>query len=285
MRFSIDENMSGEPESIFWNIYADIAEMGTFVRPRGQLVVELENYSYTLPPYVRFPSFACRKLNLGYIKTETLWYLRGDKFDTSILSHAKMWQGLVNQDGSINSNYGQYIFTGPKQFDNVIKVLRDDPDSRRASMMILGDEHLLSDTKDVPCTYALNFRIRRNRLNLSVHMRSQDAIYGMGNDAPAFSFMHEMMMNALRRYYPTLELGHYHHIADSFHVYERHFPMLKQITGVDVTGDRNTAESQDAFEEIACPRISGPDEVDFLRKLDFSSVPEQFAFTRWLTER
>lgn len=257
--------------SVFREIYRDVKRRGKFVKPRGLLVLEIENYSYELPPYVRFQNFHSRKLNIQYVKDELLWYLKGDKYDSSITEKAKIWQDIINADGSINSNYGQYIFAGPKQFDNVIKTLVSDKDSRRASLVILGDEHLLSDTKDVPCTYAMNFRIRNDKLNMSVRMRSQDAIYGMGNDVPAFSFIHEMMLKSLRRYYPSLECGNYHHTADSFHVYERHFMMLDKLC------------EDDHFEDVYCPRISGPEEVDFLRKLDYSSIPTDFFFTKWLT--
>ena len=256
----------------FRRIYHDVKQRGRLVRPRGQLVLEIENYSYELPPFVRFQSFQSRKLNVQYIKDELLWYIKGDRFDTSIAAKAKIWQGIINDDGSINSNYGQYIFTG-KQFDNAVKLLAADKDSRRASMVILGDDHLLSDTKDVPCTYALNFRIRDDKLNMSVHMRSQDAIYGMGNDAPAFSFIHEMMLNALRAHYPQLGYGTYFHIADSFHVYERHFPMLDKLC------------ADDPYVDVPCPEISGPSEVDFIRRLDFSDTPVEFRFARWLTNQ
>jgi thymidylate synthase len=253
----------------FRRIYHDLKTAGKLVKPRGQLVLEIENYSYSLSPFVRFQNFSSRKMNLQYIKDEFLWYLKGDKFDTSIAEKAKMWKNLVNDDGSINSNYGFYIFTN-KQFDNVIKTLSSDKDSRRASMVILNDGHLLSTTPDVPCTYAISFRVRDDALNMSVRMRSQDAIYGMTNDAPAFSFIHEMVFNALRAVYPMLRLGVYHHTADSFHVYERHFDMFEKLA------------TDDEYVPIDCPRIAGPDEVSFLRKLDFSSIPEHFAFSRWL---
>ncbi len=190
--------------------------------------------------------------------------------DTSITQHASMWGKLINSDGSINSNYGQYMFGDSFQFDNVVKTLHEDPDSRRASIVILNSAHLLSVTKDVPCTYAINFRIRRGELNMSVRMRSQDAIFGMGNDAPAFSFIHEMVQCALLDVYPDLRLGRYHHSADSFHVYDRHFSMLDNLAG------------RDKFHLIPCPRISGPDEVKFLRACQFDDIPERFLFSRWL---
>lgn len=242
------------------------------VSPRGQLIKEIENYSYKLPSMVRFPNFACRNYKVEYVKKEIIWYLKGDRFDLSICDHAKIWRDIVNDDGSLNSNYGQYIFGKMNQFDNVVKILSVDKDSRRASIMILNQEHLSSTTNDIPCTYAINFRIRNNFLNMSVTMRSQDAIFGFGNDCPTFSIIFEMMYNALKEYYPTLNQGFYFHHCDSFHIYERHFKMLDKI----LKGDE--------FTLIDCPKISGPEEVKFLRKLDFSKIPNHFKFTTWLSK-
>lgn len=253
-------------------IYRNLFEHGKFVSPRGLLIREIENANYILPAYVRFTNFKARKLNLEYIKKEFLWYLKGDRFDTSITEYANLWKGLIDKDGGINSNYGQYI---NKQFDKVISTLLADKDSRRASIMILTAEHLLSEIVDLPCTYALNFRIRNNRLNMTVQMRSQDSIFGMTNDAPAFSFIQEMIYVTLRDTYPELVMGNYHHFIDSLHVYEKHFEMLKEIIS-------NPTE----YESINCPRISSKDEVDYLRKTDFARVkehPVQFQFVNWLT--
>lgn len=270
--------MSVHQES-FDNIFRRLNEQGQFVRPRGLLVKEVENFSYILPPYVRFQNYECRKLNLSYLKREVMWYLKGDRFDNSICQHAKTWRDIVNSDGSINSNYGQYVFRpAVSQFDNVVDQLKKDPDSRRASITILNSEHLLSDTRDVPCTYSLNFRIRNDRLNMSVHMRSQDAIYGMGNDAPAFSIIQEMVYASLVENYPQLCLGDYFHVVDSFHVYERHFKMLDEIL------------AGSSYSEVDVPRISGPAEVRYLLSTGFqlaampAGVPEGYAFAAWLKD-
>jgi len=264
----------------FWGIYMDLYQDGKMTSPRGLLIKEIENYSYLLGPYERFINFNSRNLSVKYIKREFLWYLRGDRHDTSIADHAKIWKDTI-EDGVINSNYGQYIFGEMDQFHRVVDILAGDKDSRRASIMILSAEHILHANNDVPCTYALNFRIRNGRirngyqddyLNMSVAMRSQDAIYGMGNDAPAFSFIHEMMLNSLRRYYPNLKYGLYHHTADSFHVYERHFEMLEKI----VKGDE--------YEEVECPQISGWEEVEFLIAGKFDKIPKEYKFAKWLND-
>lgn len=265
----------------FLQQYTQLKTRGKLVRPRGLLCLELEDHSYVLPPYVRFQNFAARKLNVKYIRDEFRWYLKGDRFDLSICEKAKIWQGIINSDGSINSNYGQYIFHGDgNQFDNVVRTLASDPDSRRASMTILDRQHLLSDTKDVPCTYALNFRLRDGKLNMSVLMRSQDALYGMASDAPCFSFIQEMVLEALREHMPNIQCGTYFHHANSFHAYERHFKMLDELTNIFGPGVR--------YEHVDCPRISGPDEVRCLRALhtmtldELAALPERFAFAKWL---
>lgn len=253
----------------FLKIFKDIKQNGKLVAPRGELVLELENYSYELQPYERFTSFVSRKLNVDYIKREFLWYLNGDRHDTSIVEYATLWKSIMNADGSFNSNYGQYFFGNEKQFMTVANILRHDKDSRRASILLLTKDHVNSTTLDVPCTYALNFRIRNNKLNMSVHMRSQDAIYGMGNDAPAFSFLHEMMLHELSNFYPGLEYGIYHHSVDSFHVYQKHFKLLDAIL-------------TSSYADVRCPQISGFEEVRYLLKNDFSTIPKRFAFTAWL---
>lgn len=275
-------------EQAFRKIYKDVGA-GKLVSPRGQKVVEVEDYSYVLPPYARFANFDARKLKLGYVKKELLWYLRANPWDLSIVDAASLWQELPNADGTINSHYGAHMFAKRtdelydpvaarsigshlhyrSQFDAIVKVLVDDKDSRRASATILNRTHLLStDTKDYPCTYALNFRIRDDELKMSVHMRSQDAIFGMGNDAPAFSLFQEMVYVTLRDIaYPKLKMGQYHHIADSFHYYERHFQMVEEI----IAGS--------PFTPIEIPKIRDHAEVAHLLGVSQDGAGD---FTAWL---
>ena len=272
--------------SQFVEIYDNLVLGGEFSSPRGLKVLEVEDFSYDLQPYVRFANFEHRKLNLNYIKDEFQWYLKGNRFDTSITEKASMWKGIIDDDGGINSNYGQYIFGEQQQFLGAANQLLEDKDSRRASIVILTHEKL--GAKDTPCTYAMNFRIRQNKLNMSVHMRAQDAIFGMGNDAPAFSFVHEMMYQYLKDTYKELEYGNYHHTADSFHVYERHFKMLSHLSHFaikDVTGLDEKPEDISKYEMVYCPKINGKEEVEFLMKSDFSNIPSDFEFSSWLNNR
>ena len=124
----------------------------------------------------------------------------------------------------MHSNYGYYLFT-KAGLGFVVNELTRDKDSRRALVSIFNShQHLFSDNNDVPCTATLGFRIRDGALNMTVHMRSQDAIYGLGNDLPFFNLCWEIVAIAL-----NIPQGRYHHFVESFHVYERHFNMLNTI--------------------------------------------------------
>lgn len=262
-------------EYLLKNILKPLSK-GIEISPRGMLCKEIENYSFSVLPYVRFFNFESRKLNIKYIKQEFLWYLRGDRYDLSICNYAKLWNNIISEDKGINSNYGQYIFGNENQFDNVVNILESDKDSRRAVITILNSKYLLNENeKDVPCTCYLSFRIRDNKLNMTVRMRSQDAIYGAGSDIPIFSFIHEMLYETLNVTYPKLEYGNYYHSADSFHVYEKHFDMVNKIVDNDI------------YKLVLCPKINGKNEVIFLRNLHKNigqEIPNEFKFTKWLME-
>lgn len=254
-----------------YRIFELLWKQGKICAPQGKKIKEIEGFSWIFKPYERFMNFNARKLNLTYIKQEFLWYLRGDQYDHSICQYAKIWGGLINSDGTIYSNYGHYIFK-QKQFQNVVRILTEDKDSRRASIVILQPYHLLNDgTKDIPCTYALNFRIRDDYLNMSVNMRSQDAIFGLGNDLAVFSFIHEMVQVALSETYSQLRLGLFFHHVDSFHVYEKHFDMVEKII------------AEPLFTSIWCPKISSSAEVKTLLNMgDATSYKTNFQFINWL---
>jgi len=258
--------------SIFYNIYAKLRRFGSEISPRNQKTIEIENFNMVFPPYVRFCNFESRKLKIDYIKRETLWYLRANKYDLSIIEHAKMWENFVDEGGIIHSNYGQYIWGEQNQFDRVVKTLIEDKDSRRAIITILQPYHTEKEKLvDVPCTYGLSFRIRENELKMTVKMRSQDSYFGLASDIPIFSFIHEMIYINLKEVYPDLIYGEYHHFVESFHIYEKHFNFLYNL------------KKSSRYSLILCPKISSKAEVDFLRKLDYSNIPEQYKFTKWLT--
>jgi len=250
-------------EKIFRSIYEDLKIKGKKFSPRNQETLEIENYMIKFPPYMRFCNFSNRNYSLDYVKKEFLWYLKGDKKDLSIIEHAKMWKKFVD-DGIIHSNYGQYIFK--RRFYDTARTLLKDKSSRRASLVILQPYHLKRDI-DIPCTYGINFRIRDNKLNMTIKMRSNDAYFGLASDLPIFSFIQEMMFVYLKHTYKKLELGEYCHFVESFHIYKKHYEFLNNLG---------------TYKEIDCPRISSRKEVEFLIRGQYALRPHEYEFTDWL---
>lgn len=267
------------PNAIAFLLMYDDLAAGQIVKPRGIPIRECEDYTLTLDTADSpCTSFHERKFNLEYAKAEFVWYLGADKFDHSIDSKSSMWPKLAQPDGSYFSNYGQYIFARPNgksQFDWVVEELTRDQDSRRASIVIMKQEHLFADNKDVVCTYGINFRIRDGLLNMSVSMRSNDAIFGTTNDVFSFFMLHRMVYGALKLDpYPDLKTGKYVHRVDSLHVYERHWEMLAKIRAEGIRG----------YYMEPVPYVSDISEVRFLASSPkhYGHVPKEFALATWL---
>lgn len=214
--------------SHFLMLYEDLLEGGQTLEVRGSKVIELTDYRLRIPPLEYITSFQARKLNLAYCKQEWLWYLRGDRFDDSIQQYATMWKKLKQSDGGFNSNYGQYIFE-EGQLEWCIRRLSEDKYTRQASMQLLNKSHMYEGNTDFVCTHGINFRIRDNRLDMTVMMRSNDAIFGTTNDVFCFGQLLLMTRAALLDQYPELEVGTYTHFVNSIHVYERHWEMLERL--------------------------------------------------------
>jgi thymidylate synthase len=260
----------------FLQAYSKLLYEGRDVSPRGERVIEVENAQLIFGPEDSIiSSFRARNLNLTYCKRELLWYLSGDRYDQSIEEHATMWKKLRQEDGGYNSNYGQYLFGEQTQFLYMMEALARDKDSRRAVAVLLQPHHLYHENTDIVCTYGMSFRIRNDKLNMSVNMRSNDLIFGTTNDVFCFGMLHRIALVALREIYPELTLGIYCHSADSLHVYERHFAMLNELV----------AEWKTGFIPVEFPELTIAD-IDWIMARKFTDdvcQDPELKFATWLT--
>ena len=164
-----------------------------------------------------------RKWNPVYAEAEWQWYLSGDrniaKLGELYGKVPEIWKRMAFPNGNVNSNYG-WQWRRNDQIDYVVNLLRNEPETRQATISIYdGKEH---DTFafDTPCTYAVQFTIVNNRLDMCVVMRSNDLWYGFCNDQYCFSRMQEMVCNELNTEIPAdIELGTYYHFAHNMHLY------------------------------------------------------------------
>jgi len=203
--------------------------------PRGMKIFEMTDAAIV----VEDPTFCLyenerRSSQFKYIAAELVWYFTGRNDADFITPYAKFWDQIKNKDGSVNSAYGNLIFTeqledGRNQYRWALDSLIQDKDSRQAILHFNKPSHQWNGNKDFVCTLNGIFQIRDNKLNFTVDMRSNDLILGTPTDVAFFCLLQIQMLEHLRKYYPELELGTYTHIAHSLHLYERHFDLVGEM--------------------------------------------------------
>ena len=158
-----------------------------------------------------------RNWKLDYAEAEWQWYLSGDrsvfKLEDIYGKVPEIWKRMADSQNNVNSNYG-WQWKRNDQIDYVIDLLKNEPDTRQATITILDMKEHATFTFDTPCTYAIQFAIVHNRLDMCVTMRSNDLWYGFCNDQYQFSKLQKMISNRL-----NIEPGVYYHFAHNMHLY------------------------------------------------------------------
>ena len=203
--------------------------------PRGMEIREITDCALVIenPVFAMYENER-RSTQEKYIAAEFLWYFAGRNDLSFIERFAKFWQHVANEDGTLNSAYGNLIFTKKNehnisQWEWAYNSLVEDKDTRQAIMHFNMPEHQRRGNKDFVCTLTGIFQIRENKLNFTVNMRSNDAILGTPTDIPFFCVLQIQMLELLKSTYPDLELGTYTHFAHSLHIYERHFQLVEEM--------------------------------------------------------
>jgi len=185
------------------------------------------------------------EVNQEYVDAELEWY---NSQSTNINTLAEIygrspaaWQYSANKYGEINSNYGTIVFSDKyyNQFENALRELLLNPDSRRAQMVYnrpsIWAEFDENGKNDFICTNAQTFYIRDNKLHMVSQMRSNDVVFGYKND---YAWARHLMQLMVDRYNienattaetfgPILEVGDLYWQVMNLHVYERHFNLVR----------------------------------------------------------
>ena len=158
-----------------------------------------------------------RNWKRDYAEAEWQWYLSGDrnikKLGEIYGKVPEIWKRMADKNGNVNSNYGWQWQRGG-QLDEVVSLLKDNPKTRQAAISIYDCKEYPMYDYDTPCTYAVQFTIVDNKLNMCVTMRSNDLWYGFCNDQYCFSRLQLMIADKLE-----IRLGTYFHFAHNLHLY------------------------------------------------------------------
>ena len=158
-----------------------------------------------------------RNWSLGYAKAEWEWYLSGDpsidKLGEIYGKIPPIWEKMADSNREVRSNYG-WQWQRNNQIDYVVAKLRNNNKTRQAAISIYDAKEHSTYAKDTPCTYAIQFTIVHNKLDMAVMMRSNDIWYGFCNDQYQFSMLQQLVAKRL-----DIEIGLYYHFAHNLHLY------------------------------------------------------------------
>jgi thymidylate synthase len=159
-----------------------------------------------------------RNWKWNYADAEWKWYLSGDrnvkKLGELYGKVPEIWKHMADEHGNVNSNYG-WQWKRDSQLDMVIRLLEDNPKTRQAAISIYDAKEWKDYEHDTPCTYAVQFTIIGQKLNMCVTMRSNDLWYGFCNDQYCFSKLQELVAAET-----GLLIGSYYHFAHNLHLYD-----------------------------------------------------------------
>lgn len=221
---------------LMWPVYDALAEHGVKQNSRNGEVVRLPGVTtMTLErPWERVNFCPLRDANPFFHYFEALMMLAAAN---DAKAHAAIVPNMMNySDGgdTFNAYYGTRIREYDKirgqlqrdQLAEVIKVLRNDPESRQAVVQIWDPEDLWNTkTKDKACNMSMVFEIVQSdlgqgvivpTLNMTLFNRSNDAIWGTVSGANIFHFsmFHQYVSHAL-----GVLMGSWTTVTNNLHVY------------------------------------------------------------------
>jgi len=167
-----------EPATTAWIAQVrKVLASGDRVAPRGKETVEIRRslveYDARSPVVVE-PG---RKLSWKFLSGEALWILSGSDKVEDIAPYNKKIAEYSDDGRTFFGAYGPRVIS---QVGSVVSALAKDADSRQAVISIWRENP--PETKDVPCTVALHFQIRRSILDVIAFMRSSDVWLGLPYD-------------------------------------------------------------------------------------------------------
>ena len=207
------------------NIYLSLCDqLIRYGRPVGN-THELRNIKFTLPD-ITDNIISVREISASYMFGELLWYFNADNSTEFISKFGSKWSKISDNGITNNSAYGYRAMKefGFNQIDKVVELLQKDPESRRAVINLNVPNENMIETKDEPCTIALQFYIRDRKLYCTGMMRSNDIWYGLPYDIIFFTELQKRIADRL-----TCGYGTYTHFAVSLHMYDRDKEKIEKI--------------------------------------------------------
>lgn len=197
---------------------------GSIHQPRNLKIKELLNQQFTVNMEYPILSVKERKLGYRFMVREAWWIMDGRNSVDTITNYSKAIHTFSNDGIHFDGAYGPRVVD---QIRYIVDTLEKDPDSRQAVMTIWRPNP--RESKDIPCTVAVQWFIRDGTIHCIDTMRSSDIWLGLPYDIFNFTMLTGYIMLCLRERGITPKLGTISVNAGSQHIYENQFEKAKLI--------------------------------------------------------
>lgn len=209
---------------LYWSELLELVDYGEPVDVRGRKTLEILNVvTEVIEPWHHCILLPARRWNPWLAMSEALWILAGRNDIAALVPYNK---NIANYSDDGITLYGAYGARMYHQIDDLIERLRRDPSDRRAVLQIWDQANgsdpyeepwndLITDSKDPPCNNMVYFKLRGNKLHMTVICRSNDIHWGLyAVNLPTFGILQVYIAARL-----GVEVGTQTHLSNSLHVY------------------------------------------------------------------
>lgn len=200
--------------SIYRKQLIDLVENPEYiVTVRGRPTREILNVvTEIINPRARCQIVPGRKLNPWLALSESLWLLAGRNDVASLLPYNKNITRFSDDNKTLYGAYGYRTFD---QIPKLIQLLRENSNSRRAVLQIWTSEDLNKVSNDLPCNQQVMFKVRDEKLHMTVTCRSNDLHWGLAAvNTFQFGILQEYIAARL-----GVGMGTQTHFSNSLHIY------------------------------------------------------------------
>ena len=177
-----------------------------------------------------FPLVTTKKCHLRSIIHELLWFLQGDTNIKYLKENGvSIWDEWADEHGNLGPVYGHQWRSWPKpdggtidQISDVVKTLRNNPDSRRiiVSAWNVAD---LDRMALAPCHAFFQFYVADGKLSCQLYQRSADIFLGVPFNIASYALLTMMMAQVT-----GLKPGDFVHTLGDAHLYLNHLDQARE---------------------------------------------------------
>jgi thymidylate synthase len=177
-----------------------------------------------------FPLVTTKKVHLRSVVYELLWFLRGDSNVQWLREHGvTIWDEWAGPDGELGPVYGVQWRSWPTpsgghidQLSQVLRALRQDPDSRR----LLVSAWNVADLDRMalpPCHVLFQFYVADHALSCQVYQRSADLFLGVPFNIASYALLTHLVAAQA-----GLAVGELIWTGGDCHIYTNHVDQVRE---------------------------------------------------------